>query len=118
MSRSRQVKHKLSQLGKKLPCSLPAPPEPTNKETKTYGVGEFIEIVSKYPKGSRLRGGMIKHILAEGYVKRNQDTLRKVLKNHEQKGKDYAFDEEWNFVGRKPLLNDTDGALQRLPKGR
>ena len=96
-------------MGRKLPSALSPAPEPANQDTKIYGVGEFIAIVKKYPKGGRLRGAMINQILKAGFVKTmRQGTLREVLRRHEVEGKQFAFDEEWKANGRPALLTDTE----------
>ena len=102
------IKYRLSKSVQRLPAGLPPAPKPSNQVTKVYGVGEFIGIVTRYPKGSRMRGGMITQILDKGYVKRTQGTIRETLKQHEVHGKRFRFDEAWNHEGRKPLLDETD----------
>ena len=81
-------------MGKKSPLLLPPVPEPCNQVSKTYDIGEFIEIVTKYPKGGKKRGGMISQIMEAGYVKRHQCTLREVLRSHAVDGRKYLFDKD------------------------
>jgi len=92
--------------GRALPMNGPQLPVPRNG--LTYGVGEFIEIVTQFPKGSSKRGQMIKMMLEKKYVKRTQGTVRAKLHAHEVNGVHFELDEQWNTKGRRPLLNEAE----------
>ena len=92
--------------GRALPMNGPQLPVPRNG--LTYGVGEFIEIITQFPKGSSKRGQMIKMMLEKKYVKRTQGTVRAKLHAHEVNGVHFELDEQWNTKGRRPLLNEAE----------
>ena len=91
---------------KKLPITITPPPEPRNGHT--YGMGEFLEHYFSQ-KTRKERGAFIRAILEPPYryVKRDRATCFRVI-NYHKAGKRFAFDEEWNVRGRRPILKEKE----------
>ena len=70
---------------------------PVPQNGLTCDVGELIEIITQFPKGSARCGQMIKMILEKKYVKTFQDTVCAKIRAHEVDGVHFELNRQWNI---------------------
>jgi len=98
---------------KKLPTN--PPPVPANGET--YGMGEFLQHYFARKTGSE-RGKFVRSVNEaiipktnaknpHHYVRVARSTIFRTINAHKA-GTVFGFDEDWNNVGRRPLLKDKE----------
>jgi len=81
-------------------------------DTHTYGMGECLQHVLKIPAG-QAQGAFIMTIVEKNlingvryqYVKASKASVYRLIKEY-QKGTHFELNEEWNTIGRRPLLKE------------
>ena len=111
--------HRLQPHRRKLPMSTPPKPakDKDGNECLIYGMGEFIQHLLQRTTKSE-RGAFIKSVNAaeihpgvknpHRYVTASKATIYRAIASHTKKGTIFGFKEEWNNVGRRPMLKDAE----------